>query len=429
MRPTVEVSIRGSTATAGHYFTWSPVDCTARVTDPDGAVDPVAITVRNRTHTAGAPLTFRAAAAEAPADQLPLLLDVAGAPTSFQIVPVFQSASEENHSAGIVVDVAGEVDASVEISAMVRIRPDADTMTTAQRDRYLTAFAALNDGGAGRFQDFRDMHLDSTSDEAHGNAGFLPWHRAYLLDLERELQAIDPSVTLPYWRFDRPAPNLFSPHFIGQSTGTSQPELAPSNPLATWVTDGIPGIQRRTTGWNDQKESAPGLPTFPVRTEAETLALGSVFQQFWVMEGSPHGAAHISFVGSINSIDSAARDPLFFMLHCNVDRLWAKWQWLNRRYDGGDSATYHPDGAFGAVRVGHKRGDTMWPWNAVTGWPRPPTAPRTPLAPSPVTAAPGDYPTVGAMIDYQGQLSPDNWCGFDYDDVPFEPEPGGTDGP
>ena len=50
------------------------------------------------------------------------------------------------------------------------------------------------------------------------------------------------------------------------------------------------------------------------------------------MEFNPHGSAHTSFIlGFINDVGTAARDPLFFMLHANVDRLWAKWQWIHKR--------------------------------------------------------------------------------------------------
>ena len=52
------------------------------------------------------------------------------------------------------------------------------------------------------------------------------------------------------------------------------------------------------------------------------------------------GVSLTSFGGSISSIGSAARDPLFFLLHCNVDRLWAKWQWLNQRYDGAQGEVF-----------------------------------------------------------------------------------------
>ena len=46
---------------------------------------------------------------------------------------------------------------------------------------------------------------------------FLPWHRTYLLDLERQLQAIDPSVSIHYWRSDEPAPNVFSQAVHGRN--------------------------------------------------------------------------------------------------------------------------------------------------------------------------------------------------------------------
>ena len=88
------------------------------------------------------------------------------------------------------------------------------------------------------------MHVSAATAEAHGNVGFLPWHRAYLLDLERELQAIDPSVTLPYWRFDRPAPNVFTREFMGVSNAVGRVEFAAGHPFNTWRTDGALGISR-----------------------------------------------------------------------------------------------------------------------------------------------------------------------------------------
>jgi len=148
-----------------------------------------------------------------------------------------------------------------------------------------------------------------------------------------------------------------------------------------------------------------------------------LFEAFRQMEGSPHGPAHTSFGGSIWDIPTAAKDPLFFMLHANVDRLWAKWQWLQRRFDVKSTKTFSAQGKAGdpgARRVGHNLDDTMWPWNQVTTAPRPPVAPGGTLAPSPLTSAPGLSPTVGALIDYQGILTPPSRLGFDYDDVPFE---------
>ena len=133
------------------------------------------------------------------------------------------------------------------------------------------------------------------------------------------------------------------------------------------------------------------------------------------MEGNPHGSAHTSFGGSISSIGTAARDPLFFLLHCNVDRLWAKWQRQNNRFNPNQAASYDNTPS----PVGHNLPDTMWPWNQITGAPRPPTAPGGTLAPSPLANAPGVSPRVRDMLDYQGSVNAPSYMGFDYDDVPF----------
>ncbi len=104
------------------------------------------------------------------------------------------------------------------------------------------------------------------------------------------------------------------------------------------------------------------------------------------------------------------------MLHANVDRLWAKWQWIHRRTNPGQASAFAP--AFGN-QIGHRLPDTMWPWNGITGAQRPPAAPGGTLAPSPSTTAPGQKPRVRAMIDYQA-VGSGAALAFAYDDVPFE---------
>ena len=120
--------------------------------------------------------------------------------------------------------------------------------------------------------------------------------------------------------------------------------------------------------------------------------------------------------GPIQAPETSPQDPLFYLLHGNVDRLWAKWQWYNKRTDPADARAFAP-----AIdnRIGHRLADTMWPWNGSTQPPRPSTAPGGALASSAVTAAPGGAPTVRSMLDFQAVGGGDD-LGFDYDDVPFE---------
>jgi tyrosinase len=333
-----------------------------------------------------------------------------GKPVPFFVSGVFGKPSEADQDVAVEVH-SGEALLG-KISLMVRVRKNANTLTTGERDRFISAFAQLNNRGSGRFIDFRNMHTEAGSPEAHGAPGFLPWHRMYLLDLERELQAIDPSVALPYWRFDQPAPNIFRPDFLGSSSPSGTVQFSATNPLQFWVTDGVQGVARRPF-FNTATASANGI------SEAQTLAMGAaghLYVGFRRMEVNPHGYAHTSFGGLLSSIPTAARDPLFFLLHANVDRLWAKWQKQFNRFDPSFAASF--DGAQ-HNRVGHNLPDTMWPWNGITGPPRPPTAPGGGLAVSPCVGAPGAKPRVRDGLDYQGRILAASQLGFDYDDVPM----------
>ncbi len=412
-----EVRINGTVAAPAHRLTWAPSAGQIRLLETGAPAFPVSVTLRNQDQSQGGQLVFSETAAGPFRDELSLRVVADDVPVTFYAAGKFGFPSRDDGDAAIEVsDELGEVLGTAAV--MVRVRKNADTLTAAERDRFLYAFARLNNQGIGRFREFRNMHTADTSREAHFEVGFLPWHRAYLLDIERELQSIDASVALPYWRFDEPAPNVFNRAFMGVPNPVSGwLEFAPANPLRLWSTDGQPGILRRP-------DFDPATEAADVLSEEDTLNLGRSYTAFVEMERDPHGDAHTSFSeGFINSIPSAARDPLFFMLHANVDRLWAKWQWFYDRFDVTSVDSYPYLGQAdtpAATRVGHNLLDSMWPWNQITGAPRPNTAPGGNFPASPHAAAPGFVPDVGAMIAYQGNTEPGTRLGFDYDDVPYE---------
>lgn len=408
----VEILINNSAAALACYVTWAPSPVRIRLTNLVGAPPgllPVAVTVSAKASATGGDLVFYANLGSAPNASLNLKLPRNGTSVTFYVAGKFNRASKADRDVAIVAQAG--INPIGQLPLMVRIRKNAALMTTAERDRFIAALAQLNNQGTGRFADFRNMHVSAASPEAHSGAGFLPWHRSYLLDLERELQNIDPSVSLPYWRFDQPAPGLFTMAFLGASDALGNVSFSATNPLQFWTTDGVQGIQRRPL-FNTGTGNASG------RTEAQTLALGTDYANFRGMEGNPHGSAHTSFGGSISSIPTAARDPLFFLLHANVDRLWAKWQRTLGRFDPAAASSYHSNGVNGN-RVGHNLVDTMWPWNGIITPPRPSTAPGGDLAASACVSAPGPQPQVRQCLDYQGTLANASRLGFDYDDVRF----------
>jgi tyrosinase len=403
-----ELTIHGS-PTGNLYLSWTPTQATIRITNaPQPAQN---VVLKNRDVANGGQIVFRNSYSGPNADTLPITVPGDGNTVSFFVAGKFGKPSFHDQDGCISVN-HGITDAPLhQRSLMVRIRKDANVLTIAERNRFLAAYSALNANTAA-YQVFLDSHNAFSDIEIHGHSTFLPWHRAFVLDIERQIQAIDASVAMPYWRFERSAPNVFDAGFMGGNPDsvTGRVAMDATNPLRNWTVGLAVGIVRvprfnRTSG-------SPSL-----LNEAQTLALGSSFLPFSTMEGDPHGSAHVSFnSGPITSPDTATQDPIFFLLHCNVDRIWALWQAANNRWNIPDTNTY--DDA-GSVRPGDRLTDTLWPWNGITGGTRPPTAPGGPMPQLSYPSKPSPLVTVEEVIDYIGHTQ-GNANNFDYDDVPWE---------
>jgi len=416
----IEIKINDSQDAKSRYITYAPSPCQIRQTP---AATALTATLSSRAASAGGgEAVFYASrtVGATPTATLSVTLPANGSWVDFGLGGRPGKPSVDDLDCLLV---ASSSVGNVTVPLMVRVRKNANKLKARERDRFLLALAKLNVAQAptpSGYQTLRNMHVSAANAQEHGGPQFLPWHRTYLLDLERQLQAIDPSVSIHYWRFDEPAPNVFSKLFMGETKRSAASAalvaLDPANPLVAWVTDSVPGILRSAV-FNPLTQAAPGQPGFELLDQAGTLALGATYPAFVGLEGTPHGAAHVSFNGWISSIPSAPKDPLFFMLHSNVDRLWALWQWINRRTDAGSADTYT-----GQNIDGRRLGDTMWPWNRVTTPPRPNFAPGNGLPASPLTSTPGGKPMVRSTIDYHGSRVglPSGWLGFSYDDVPFE---------
>lgn len=398
---------------------------------------------------------------------LPLTLNGDGSWTTFYVAGAFPVAPPRGSTKDkdAILEVRNGSNAPVAREGlMVRIRKNANNLGTDERDRYLAALTKINATYANYIQFVRTHSRDSTGSggslvahwQAHSGSGFLPWHRAFVLHIERLLQSADPSVSVPYWKFDDNAPNIFTTSFFGSNSAGNFATLTGS-PLNTWSLAGeaLPqaGIQRKTP-YGDG-----GHPS--LRTEAQTLALGGGTFQFGTfrnsMELDPHNLAHArsgftnpdgspvaggSWVGGSPAI--APRDPLFFSLHANIDRLWAKWQFTHDRFTPTAIASYDLQGSHatpaagvatpiftqnavtGAITANRTLGqyadDSMWPWDDIkngTGTEQRPNIAI--LTPFPIVLGgvlPFAKPQVKLLIDYSGVTAtgPSSGLGFSYDD-------------
>jgi tyrosinase len=442
--PQVEIVIGGppgatSGWTAGRlkpdYVTWAPSICTARIANAKAAKlqQDLRVVLKSADGSGRGQVVFGSVPTPWTAGTTPsqttltLTLPKGGRSTNFLVAGRYGYPSFANGDAEIIASLdkpMGDVVGRKRL--MVRVRKNAENLTPAERDRFLNALKKLKDRKTNGYDVYVQIHaLTSPTNElseAHGGPAFLPWHRALLLRLERDLQAIDPSVILPYWNFEQAAPKLFSRHFMGSNAVNNQDTdevaevvLDEKNPLLGW------NYRNKSLRRDAQDRSyAP-----PGNTENVTLAPDSYDEFCSEMEGNPHGVVHDWVGGWMGGrLDKAARDPLFFLLHCNIDRLWARWQRGGRpagqRY-GTSVVAYSPQGSHPGgtteVQVGHYLDDTMWPWNGVTRGTRPAEAPQGPFLQ--LGLGPPAKPRPRDMIDYLGWHNPKSQLGYCYDDCKF----------
>jgi tyrosinase len=446
--PQVEIQV-GSISHLDDYITWAPTGCTIKWLNPPNSAATLNVTLRNISGSNKLRFSSTAPATGSTATNTTVNLTLLGDNTtaSFYMAGNFGNASVSDKDAIFEVVDAGSSQILSREGVMVRIRKNGNTLSVGERDRYLEALREVHQTYA-FYTIMNSAHSQppgvTMHRQAHSGSAFLPWHRAFILNYERLIQSSDPSIALPYWRFDNPAPNIFTADFMGSnSTNPANPNfatLATGNPIVAWNIPADPGGLRRRTPYGDA-----GAPT--LRSELGTLALGSNYDNFIDMEPNPHNLAHArsgftaadgsplagaSWVGGSPTI--APRDPLFYFLHCNIDRLWAKWQDANDRYDATQVASYNLQGSHasppaglppqftqnpmtGVITVNRTLGqyvdDTLWPWDDVKGGvgaaARPTTAPLTPF---PIVLGgfmPGSRPTVKLMIDLRA-------INFAYDD-------------
>jgi hypothetical protein len=152
---------------------------------------------------------------------------------------------------------------------------------------------------------------------SHGAPGFFTWHRAYLMAFENALRVVGCQVTLPYWNWSS-GPTTGVPAACRQPTYVNRNGDTVPNPLYSGPRNGGGQTNRRadidTTAFDDLATSAQA-------------AMGEAdFASFQSQISGVHGSVHIRTGGDMGGVPTAAYDPIFYLHHANVDRLWADWQ-------------------------------------------------------------------------------------------------------
>ncbi|MES2825939.1 MAG: tyrosinase family protein [Pseudomonadota bacterium] len=197
-------------------------------------------------------------------------------------------------------------------------------------------------------------------EEIHSSWWFLPWHRCYLYFLERTLSKLanDPNLRLPYWDW---------------STQSNLTQTLPGiyNNNTSSLYDALRGV---TTGDIIPSEFV-GPQAMSIVLNASNFSLfGGVDTtinggQAGQLERIPHNNVHNwtgtdgdtppTYGSDMGVLATAARDPVFFCHHANVDRMWPSWQavstthtnptdssWLNHSW-----TFYDENGVWTSIKV------------------------------------------------------------------------------
>lgn len=159
------------------------------------------------------------------------------------------------------------------------------------------------------------LYLDRTNLCQHGNLRFLPWHRMYVYFFERIVRKASGKAdfTLPYWNYtDSSAERALPEAFRTPSTEAAN---------ALFRSARAPGIN---TGASLDSATVSTTSAFGETSAVPSGARPGFYQE---IESQPHNIIHVVVGGDglFSDPQTAALDPIFWLHHCNIDRLWTRW--------------------------------------------------------------------------------------------------------
>ncbi|MFM2077895.1 MAG: hypothetical protein RJA49_1785 [Actinomycetota bacterium] len=176
----------------------------------------------------------------------------------------------------------------------------------------------------------------------HSTWFFLPWHRSYLYQFERIVRSFAVAAggpadwALPYWNYDAAGKNALPRVFRATTLpdGTPNPLFVPQRSGGT----GPGSINGGATipGSVTSSFAAMAATKFTTPTAGVPVGFGGPktgFAHFGpapgLLENQPHNIIHVVVGGNgglMTDPDTAALDPIFWLHHANIDRLWETWR-------------------------------------------------------------------------------------------------------
>ena len=175
------------------------------------------------------------------------------------------------------------------------LNSDARKYLDKNKDNFIDSDSSYN------WQNYASIHEEQC---AHFTEHFLPWHRVYINYFEKAVRTITgvPKFTLPYWNYNDPSQRYLPEAFSKKNS-----------PLYE---------QSRNKKINKREIEIQAANI----DEDDSLYINPqnyTYFSSWI-ELHPHSDFHFQIGGVAAPTGTAALDPIFWMNHNNLDRLWAK---------------------------------------------------------------------------------------------------------
>lgn len=179
-------------------------------------------------------------------------------------------------------------------------------------------------------RNWRNQALIHLNHCPHGAIDFVHWHRHYISYYEQIIGQLigKPSFALPYWDWSNGVgiiPNPFYDRPQLNVTYWNDPSNAQSD---NWGPDEVTtvGIRILPRGTGVQQGATGGAFT---AQNLQNILAQRIFANFTnQLESSPHNNGHMAVGGTQGHMGDGMSplDPIFWLHHCMVDYMWAKWQ-------------------------------------------------------------------------------------------------------
>ena len=208
----------------------------------------------------------------------------------------------------------------------------------------------------------------------HQSWYFPPWHRGYLIALEDQIrgeilaQGGPVDWALPYWNYLGPDDqNVIPPAFSAEKMpdGSDNPlffaaRYGPNDDeggdVDVYVPRGsVSDACQDQSFYTGNRRINPGYGSLKTGFNHSGGVNGK-------LEADPHNLVHVYVGGEDGAMSnprSAALDPIFYLHHCNIDRMWAHW-------NNGRSNPVDPDWLNGPAAIGER--EFVMPMRDGTAW-------------------------------------------------------------